>query len=182
MNFKNLELKDAFVIELTPFIDDRGWFARTFCEKEFKSVDLNTKWVQMNHSFTKKKGTIRGMHFQLPPYNEIKLVRCLTGKVFDVIVDLRKNSETFLKWVGVELSPENKNMIYIPNGFAHGFQTLSDDVELFYLHSQEYVKESDSGIRFDDPIININWKLEAINISAKDLKYEKLNENFNGII
>ena len=140
MIFTETILKGSYVIELNAFTDERGWFARTYCKKEFNAIGHHDEWVQMNHSVTKNKGAIRGMHFQLPPFSEIKLVRCIAGTVYDVVVDLRKNSATFLQWFGVELSAQNKKMIYIPAGFAHGFQTLSNDCELIYHHSQFYTE------------------------------------------
>ena len=135
----------------------------------------------MNHSFTKHKGAIRGMHFQLPPFKEIKLVRCIAGSVYDVIVDLRKDSATFLKSVGVELSAQNKKMIYIPEGFAHGFQALSEDCELIYHHSEFYTPGAEGGIQYNDPKINIDWLRPVTNISERDTKHPLLDDNFKGI-
>ncbi|MFI5203025.1 MAG: dTDP-4-dehydrorhamnose 3,5-epimerase [Flavobacteriales bacterium] len=181
MNFTETILKGCYTVDLNVFEDSRGWFARTYCEDEFKKIEHDKPWVQINHSFTAKKGAIRGMHFQLPPYAEIKLVRCIAGSVFDVVIDLRKNSPTFLKWIGVELSGVNKKMIYIPQGFAHGFQALSDNVELIYQHSAAYNSESESGIRYDDKTIKIDWKLPVTDISEKDKCYALLNEHFKGL-
>src|SRR6478752_4125211 len=135
MKFTETSLKGSYTIDLNLFKDERGWFARTYCKNEFETIGHAKEWVQLNHSFTKQKGAIRGMHYQLPPFSEIKMVRCIAGAVYDVIIDLRKDSETFLKWFGVELSAENKKMIYIPEGFAHGFQALTNDCELIYHHS-----------------------------------------------
>jgi len=137
--------------------------------------------LQMNHSFTKDKGAIRGMHYQLPPFSEIKMVRCIAGAVFDVIIDLQKDSPTFLQWVGTELSAQNKKMLYIPEGFAHGFQTLGNDCELIYHHSQFYTPGAEGGIKFDDPKININWPLAVTNISERDSRHPLLDENFKGL-
>src|SRR5690349_19358091 len=130
MTFAELPLKGSYIITPKLFSDNRGWFMRTFCKDEFMSIGHEKEWVQMNHSFTQKQGTIRGMHYQKAPFEEVKLVRCTAGVVFDVIVDLRPESDTYLQWHGVELSAENKRMLYIPEGFAHGFQTLSDNAEL----------------------------------------------------
>ncbi len=174
-------LKGSYVIDLNPFIDDRGWFARTYCEQEFQQIGHTKNWVQMNHSFTKQKGSIRGLHYQMPPFAEIKLVRCIAGCVYDVIVDIRKNSPTFLKWFAVELSAANKKMIYIPEGFAHGFQTLTDDAELIYHHSEFYKPGVEAGIKYDDPRLNIEWKLEVTNISERDKQHNFLTEEFKGI-
>ena len=181
MTFKETILKGSFVIDLTPFQDKRGWFARTFCKDEFATIGHTKEWVQMNHSFTKQQGTIRGMHYQLPPFSEIKLVRCIAGAVFDVIVDIRKNSPTFLQWFGIELSANNKKMIYIPKGFAHGFQTLTDDAELIYHHSEFYKPNVEGGIKHTEPKVNIDWKLDVTNISERDKEHNFLKEDFEGI-
>ncbi len=181
MIFTETILKGSYVIELNAFTDERGWFARTYCKNEFSTIGHYDEWVQMNHSFTKNKGTIRGMHFQLPPFSEIKLVRCIAGAVYDVIIDLRKDSATFLQWFGAELSAQNKKMIYIPQGFAHGFQALSDDCELIYHHSQFYTTGAEGGIKYNDLKMNINWPLAVTNISERDNQHPLLDENFKGI-
>lgn len=181
MTFSQTPLKGSYEITLSAYSDERGWFVRTYCENEFKAIGHEAKWVQMNHSYTAKKGTIRGMHFQLPPYREIKMVRCVRGKVFDVIIDIRKDSATFLQWYGLALSPGAMNMIYIPEGFAHGFQTLQDDSELIYHHSAFYTPGAEGGIRFDDPSINIKWPVEITSVSERDLNHPVLTEKFKGI-
>ena len=181
MIFNSTPIENLFVIAPALLEDDRGWFFRTYCKKDFEQIGHIKEWVQMNHSYTKSKGSIRGMHFQTPPFSEIKLVRCVAGKVFDIAVDLRKGSSTFLKWFGVELSAENKKMFYIPEGFAHGFQTLSDNCELVYCHSQFYNKEFERALRFDDPALNINWKLPVQDISEKDKNHPLINSDFKGI-
>jgi dTDP-4-dehydrorhamnose 3,5-epimerase len=181
MIFTETLLKGSYVVELNPFTDERGWFARTYCKNEFSKIGFAGEWLQMNHSFTKHKATIRGMHFQLPPFSEIKLVRCIAGAVYDVIIDLRTDSPTFLQWFGVELSVQNKKMIYIPLGFAHGFQALSDDCELIYHHSQFYTPGAEGGIKYNDPRIGINWPLAVTNISERDNQHSLLDENFKGI-
>lgn len=181
MTFSETPLKGSYVINLSPRSDERGWFARTYCENEFKAIGHRSHWVQMNHSFTLKKGTIRGMHFQLPPYREIKMVRCVHGKVLDVIIDIRKDSTTFLQWFGVELSAAGKNMMYIPEGFAHGFQTLSDDSELIYHHSEFYTPNAESGIRYNDPSVGIKWPAEVTSVSERDLNHPLLTQAFKGI-
>jgi dTDP-4-dehydrorhamnose 3,5-epimerase len=179
--FSETPLKGSFLVDLEPFRDERGWFARTYCKKEFKEIGHTCEWVQLNHSYTKIKGTIRGMHFQPPPYSEIKLVRCIAGAVYDVIIDIRKGSPTFLHFFGTELSSGNKKMIYIPEGFAHGFQTLTDDCELIYHHSQFYRSGVEGGIRYDEPAINISWPLPVRFISPRDVSHPFLNTNFNGL-
>jgi dTDP-4-dehydrorhamnose 3,5-epimerase len=168
-------------VDLQPFVDERGWFARTYCKNEFSSIGHDAEWVQLNHSFTKLAGTVRGMHYQLPPFEEIKLVRCIAGAVFDVVVDIRKDSPSFGQWFGTELSAANKRMIYIPRGFAHGFQTLSDDAELLYHHSQFYTPGVEGGIKYNEPKLNIEWPLPLTNISERDNQHPLLDENFKGI-
>ena len=180
MKFIPTILNGSFTIQLDPINDERGWFARYFCKKEFSTIGHNKEWVQMNHSFSLKKGTLRGMHFQKPPYSEIKLVRCIQGSVFDVIIDLRKDSPTFLKWFGAELSAENKLMMYIPEGFAHGFQTLEDNSGLLYMHTAYYSPEAEDGLRYNDPQVNISWPIEISEISMRDTNHDIL-EKFNGL-
>jgi dTDP-4-dehydrorhamnose 3,5-epimerase len=181
MTFTETALKGSFIIDLNLFQDERGWFARTYCKNEFEQIGHTKEWVQLNHSFTKQKGTIRGMHYQMSSFAEIKLVRCISGKIYDVIIDLRKDSPTFLQWAGVELSADNKRMLYIPEGFAHGFQALTDDCELIYHHSQFYTPNVEAGIRYNDPKININWPLPLTSISKRDEEHPLLDNNFKGI-
>ena len=180
MKFIPTILNGSFTIQLDPINDERGWFARYFCKKEFSTIGHNKEWVQMNHSFSLKKGTLRGMHFQKPPHSEVKLVRCIQGSVFDVIIDLRKDSPTFLKWFGTELSAENKLMMYIPEGFAHGFQTLEDNSGLLYMHTAYYSPEAEDGLRYNDPLVNISWPIEISEISMRDTNHDIL-EKFNGL-
>jgi dTDP-4-dehydrorhamnose 3,5-epimerase len=181
MIFTETPLQDSYTIELEPFTDERGWFARYFCMDEFSQIGHTNEWMQMNHSATYKKGSLRGMHYQLPPFSEIKLVRCIAGAVFDVIVDLRKESKTFLQWFGAELSSSNKKMMYIAEGFAHGFQCLTDNCELLYHHTGFYKSDAEAGIKYDDSKINITWPLPVTVISERDKSHPYLNENFKGI-
>jgi len=181
MKFVQTPLKGVHIVELQPFSDKRGWFARYYCKNEFEEIGHKKEWVQMNHSVTYDKGSIRGMHFQFAPYREIKLVRCIAGSVFDVVVDIRKDSATFLKWYGVNLSAENKRMLYIPEGFAHGFQCLSANCELLYHHSEFYRAEAESGIRYNDPAINIEWPLPVTTLSERDARHPHLDKSFKGI-
>ncbi len=181
MKFTATRLQGLYVIDLQPVSDSRGWFARTYCKNEFAAIGHTKEWVQFNHSFTNKKGTIRGMHYQLPPYREIKMIRCISGAVLDVAIDLRTDSETFLSSVSVELNPGNKRMIYIPEGFAHGFQALTDNCELLYHHSAFYTPGAEGGIRYNDPSINIQWPLPVSDISERDQSHLLLNESFKGI-
>lgn len=181
MTFTPTPLTGSYIIDLTPFADNRGWFARTYCKNEFEQIGHTSEWVQINHSYTVQKGTLRGMHYQLPPFSEIKMVRCIAGSVFDVIVDLRKDSSTFLHWFGAELSAANKRMMYIPEGFAHGFQTLENDSELIYHHSAFYTPSAEQGLRFDDTRINIQWPVSVPVLSERDKQHPALDDSFAGI-
>jgi len=181
MTFTETPLAGSYVVELKPFADDRGWFARYYCKNSFAEIGHTKEWVQMNHSVSYAKGTIRGMHFQVEPYREIKMVRCIAGAVFDVIIDIRKDSATFLQWFGVELSAENKRMLYIPEGFAHGFQCLSDNCELLYHHSEFYQPGAEAGIRYDDPFIDIQWPLPVTVLSGRDASHPLFNNDFKGV-
>lgn len=169
------------VIERKPVGDYRGFLARIFCADKLSSAGWQKPIVQVNQTVTKKRGTVRGMHFQNAPYAEMKLVSCLQGKIWDVAVDLRKNSPTFLKWHAEELSAENCRALLIPEGFAHGFQTLSDDCELLYLHTAPYVREAEAGIHPNDSILGISWPLDFFEISTRDAEHPLLNDQFTGI-
>ena len=168
MIFKETHLQGAFVIEIEQIKDNRGFFARAWCQKEFEEHGLTSRVVQANVSSNKKKGTLRGMHYQISPYEETKVVRCTRGAICDVIIDLRQDSPTFKQWIGVELREDNYKMLYVPENFAHGFQTLKDDTEVTYQVSQFYAPGSESGIRWDDPVFGIEWPLEVQVISDKD--------------
>ena len=181
MIFHLTPMQGAYIIDPEPFRDERGSFERYYCRREFLQIGHDKDWVQLNHSVTDHKGTIRGMHFQVKPFSEIKLVKCIKGKVFDVIVDLRKESQTFLQWYGVELSEENHRMIYIPEGFAHGFQTLDGDCHLVYHHSEYYMPGSESGLRYNDPRLKIEWPLPVSVISERDKAHQVIDENFKGV-
>jgi len=181
MKFVEAPIVGAYVIELEPFLDERGLFVRTFCQKEFAQIGFHKQIVQINRSITRQKGTIRGMHYQLPPACETKIIRCVQGKVFDVMVDIRTGSPTFKQWHGVTLSKDNMRMVYIPEGFAHGFQTLTDNAELIYHHSAFYSPEYEHGLRCDDPALAIKWPLPVGAISPKDQSYSFTDNNFKGI-
>jgi dTDP-4-dehydrorhamnose 3,5-epimerase len=172
MIFTETKLKGAFVIDLEPFEDERGFFARTWCKKEFKAHGLNPELVQCNTSFNKEQGTLRGMHYQTAPYEEAKLVRCTFGAIYDVIIDLRPESKTFKKWLGLELSSDNRKSLYVPAGFAHGFLTLVDATEVFYQMSEFYYPEYAKGIRWNDPAIGIKWPAEIKIISDHDKNFQ----------
>jgi dTDP-4-dehydrorhamnose 3,5-epimerase len=168
MLFTEVSLPGAFVIDLDKRGDERGFFARAFCEREFAAHGLSARFVQVNNSLTALKGTMRGMHYQLAPKAETKLVRCIRGAVFDVILDLRKGSPTFGESFGAELSAENRRMMYVPKGFAHGFVTLTDDAEAFYFVDEFYSPEHERGIRWDDPRFRIAWPVRPGVVSEKD--------------
>jgi len=166
--FAETKLKDAHIIEIEKMEDTRGFFARSWCRKEFDRHGLVSTVVQANISWNKKRGTLRGMHYQVAPYEEVKLVRCSRGSIYDVIIDLRKDSATYKEWLGVELTADEYKLLYVPGGFAHGFQTLEDDTEVVYQVSQFYTPGAEAGLRWDDPAFNINWPLEVQVISDKD--------------
>jgi dTDP-4-dehydrorhamnose 3,5-epimerase len=181
MNFTKISIEGAYEVILSPFEDERGAFSRIFCSDEFRKIGLNESIVQINHSINNSKGTLRGMHFQYAPFSETKIIRCLKGRVYDVIVDIRENSPTFLKWQAIELTPLKYNMFYIPKGCAHGFQSLEENSELLYLHTMPYHPEAEGSFRFNDPLINIEWPLAQVNVSRKDMNYPLLNESFKGV-
>ena len=168
MIFNETPLSGAFVIDLEKRGDERGFFARAFCEKEFAAHQLSTHFCQVNNSLSALKGTLRGMHYQLSPKDETKVVRCIRGALFDVILDLRKDSLTFGQSFGAELSSENRRMMYVPKGFAHGFITLSDDTEAFYFVDEFYAPQSERGVRWNDPEFKIQWPLTPVVLSDKD--------------
>lgn len=174
MQFEETPLKGCFVIRATPFIDHRGVFARFFCERELKQIIGDRKIVNVNFSRTVKRGSIRGLHFQRVPDAEMKFVRCINGSVFDVAVDLRKKSPTYLHWYGVELSAKNMDMFAIPEGFAHGFQALEDNAEIIYLVTSFYSPHCEGGLNHADPQIGIRWPLPITDVSEKDLNYPNL--------
>ncbi len=181
MKFHKTPLPGAFTIELEQRGDDRGFFARLFCKHEFQSAGIPTPVVQINNALSAKAGTLRGMHYQLPPSSEIKVVRCIRGAVFDVIVDLRPDSPTFEQWFGTELTAENRVMMYAPQGFAHGILTLTDDAETMYLVSAPYDPKQERGLRFDDPRFGIVWPRPPAEISEKDRAWPDFNPSFHGV-
>lgn len=174
MLFHKTTLQDAYLIELEPRGDERGWFARTMCQGEFAAHGLATEYVQQNLSGSAKAGTLRGMHFQRGADAEAKLVRCTRGAVIDVIVDLRGGSPTYLKHEAFELTVANRHQLYVPPGFAHGFQTLVDDVEMTYLVSAMYAPASEGGLRYNDPALGIDWPVAVTTISDKDAAWPLL--------
>jgi dTDP-4-dehydrorhamnose 3,5-epimerase len=168
MLFLETPLRGAYLIDLEKRGDDRGFFARVFCEREFGAQRLETRFVQINDSLSAQKGTLRGMHYQLAPKAETKVVRCIRGALYDVILDLRKGSATFGKSFGAELSAENRRMMYVPKGFAHGLITLADDTEAFYLVDEFYGPEQERGVRWNDPRFGIHWPIPPVVLSDKD--------------
>jgi dTDP-4-dehydrorhamnose 3,5-epimerase len=171
MIFTETELKGAFVVELQTLEDERGFFARTWCEHEFAERGLNTKVSQCSLSFNIQQGTLRGMHYQIGPSREAKLVRCVRGSIYDVIIDLRPGSATFKRWIAVELNEENHRALYIPEQFAHGYQTLRDNTEVFYQISNFYAPAQARGLRWNDPAFKIRWPNDQRVISARDRGY-----------
>jgi dTDP-4-dehydrorhamnose 3,5-epimerase len=181
VQFHKTPLEGAYRIELDKRGDQRGFFARVFCENEFGAAGLETRFVQANNSLTLKKGALRGLHYQLPPSAEVKVVRAIRGALWDVIVDLRPGSPTYLKWFGVELNEDNRSMLYIPRGFGHGFITLTDNVEAFYLHSAFYSPGAERGLRWNDPAVRIDWPSEPIDISDKDRAWPDFDLEFHEV-
>ena len=175
MKFIETELSGAFLIEAERLEDERGFFARTFCRNEFEPYGLNVDWVQCNISYNTRKGTLRGLHYQTAPFAEAKLVRCTMGAIYDVILDLRPGSDTYRQWISVELSAKNRKMIYIPQGFAHGFQTLVDHTEVFYQMSAFYAPQYARAVRWNDPQFNIHWPEAAPTMSEKDQRIGDFN-------
>lgn len=172
MIFEETALPGAYRIRLERHGDDRGFFARAFCREEFAEHGLENDVVQANLSLSRHRGTLRGLHFQLPPAAEVKMVRCIRGAVYDVILDLRPESPTYGDWIGVELDDDDREMLYVPEGFAHGFQTLTDDAEVFYMVTAAYAPERERGVRYDDPRFGVEWPLEITEISEKDRSWD----------
>ena len=169
MNFIETEINDLYIVELNKIGDERGFFARAWCEKEFSEKNLTSRMVQANTSYSKDRGTLRGLHYQVSPHQEAKLMRCIKGAIFDVAVDLRPESTTYKKWFGTKLTESNRKMLFIPEGFAHGYLTLEEDTEAFYMSSAFYEPEAERGLRWNDPTIGIDWPIvDDLNITDKD--------------
>lgn len=179
MEFVPTKIAGAYEIRLKAHVDPRGRFARHYCEREFAEAGLETRWVQMNHSVTYGRGSLRGLHYQRAPAAEDKLVSCTVGRVFDVAVDVRRGSPTFLQWFGVEL--DETKMLYVPKGCAHGFQALDDEIHLVYMASAEYTPSAEAGLRFDDPAVGVDWPLPVGTMSDRDLAFPLVGEAFRGI-
>lgn len=182
LNSIETSISGVQIIESEVFKDERGAFSRLFCSDKLQSVIGARAIVQINLSMTHSVGAVRGFHYQNPPHSEMKIVRCLKGRVFDVAVDLREGSPTFLKWIAVELTPENGIALIIPEGCAHGFQVLEEGSQLLYLHTAFYSPSFEGAIRFDDPRVGVNWPLAPIDLSARDLGHPYLKDGFKGVV
>jgi len=180
LKLTKLDLLDAYIIEPNTNKDHRGSFSRVFCKEELSSI-FQGNIAQINHSITTQKGSIRGLHFQYPPSSEIKIVKCINGSVFDIIVDIREGSATFMQCYSTILSNKNMRMMYVPKGFAHGFQTLENDTQLLYMHSEVYTPENEGALNIFDPILNIQWPLEVSDISIRDTHHPMIEKDFKGI-
>lgn len=181
MQLRETPLSGAWLIDLERKGDSRGFFARLFCERAFAEAGLEASFVQINDSLSASQGTLRGLHYQLPPHQEVKVVRCIRGSLWDCIVDLRPDSPTFKQWFGATLSAENRVMLYVPRGFAHGFITLTDDAEVIYLVSAPYAPEHERGLRWDDPAIGIDWPRVPTEMSDKDRNWPSLDPAWHRI-
>ena len=181
LTVEHLPLSGAAEIHCSPIKDERGWFARYFCQETLSEINHGRPIQQVNSSFTKQRGTIRGLHFQNPPFAEDKIVRCILGSVYDVMLDLRWNSPTLGRWHGVVLDAEKMNMVYIPRGFAHGLQTLEDDCQVLYLHTEFHAPHSERGFRYDSPFLNIPWPLDVTHLSDRDKTLPLFESSFEGI-
>ncbi len=182
MKIRQTALPGVVSVETTAFSDHRGSFSRLYCEHELAAIIGGRRIVQINHSRTVNVGAVRGLHYQRSPAMEMKLVRCIKGKVWDVAVDLRKDSTTFLKWHAEELTPKNARMLVIPEGCAHGFQVLEAESELLYLHTEFYRPEAESGLGFDDPRLGINWPLPIVDLSERDSQHPDITPDFTGLV
>lgn len=180
-NFISTSLDGLFKIEQKSITDSRGFLSRLFCSIDFEEIGFNKSIVQMNHTLTKRKGVVRGMHYQNIPHTEAKIISCVSGEIFDVVVDLRKNSPTFLKWHSEILTSYNQNSLFIPEGFAHGFQSLSDNCNLIYMHSNFYSPKSEAAINALDPKLAIPWPLEITEMSERDKTHPMVTSRFKGI-
>ncbi|GLI19871.1 dTDP-4-dehydrorhamnose 3,5-epimerase [Tepidanaerobacter syntrophicus] len=182
MKVINTAIEGIYIIKPQVFEDPRGWFMETYSKEKLAKQGIDIDFIQDNHSFSTNRGTIRGLHFQINPKAQAKLVRCTRGRILDVAVDIRKGSPTYKKWVSVELSEENKKQLFIPKGFAHGFATLTDNVEIQYKVDEYYSPENDRSIRFDDPEINVDWGIENPILSEKDMKAPLLKDSDNNFV
>lgn len=181
MQLNETKIQGLYIAQLEPLSDERGFFARAYCNKELERINIEKPIKQINHSLTSIVGAIRGMHYQNSPYAEIKMVRCIAGEVFDVVVDLRKDSDTFLQWHGEYLNSKNLRTMVIPEGFAHGFQVIKPNSELLYFHTESYTQKAESGVLFNDEKIGIKWPLQVTSTSDRDLRYKPITKEFKGL-
>ena len=181
-DFIDTSISGLKIVQRKPTQDARGFLSRFYCSEEFKAAGIEKMINQINHTLTNKKGTVRGLHFQYPPNAEIKVVSCLKGEIFDVAVDLRSGSSTFLHWHAEILSAKNQRSLVIPEGFAHGFQTLTEDCELIYLHTAPYAKESEGALNVLDPLLNIGWPISVSDLSDRDRSHPMIKNDFEGIV
>ena len=177
LSFENSPIEDLYIVNIKPFSDIRGEFSRLFCEKGFKEIGLNKKIVNVNYSKTLNKGDVRGMHYQESPYSETKIIKCINGIIYDVAIDMRENSKTYLHYFGIELSEDNNKMLYVPEGFAHGYQALTDNAEIVYFNTQFYSPNHEKGVNILDPMIDIKWPISIGNQSDKDKNIKFINSN-----
>jgi dTDP-4-dehydrorhamnose 3,5-epimerase len=177
MKFRELPLAGAYAIDLDKREDDRGFFARYFCQREFQEQGLVHQWVQINNSYCRHRGTLRGLHYQVAPREEAKLVRCISGSIFDAMIDMRRESPTFGSWAGIELSAANRTMIYVPPGFAHGYLSLCDHAEVLYGSSEFYSPDHERAVHWNDPFHGIQWPIEPLHLSEKDRATPFLNRS-----
>ena len=182
MNIHKTHIFGVMSVETTPFIDQRGSFSRWFCDDELSSIIDGRRIVQVNHSCTREVGAVRGLHYQNSPYAEMKFVRCIRGRVWDVAVDVRADSPTYLQWHAEELSAENQRMLVIPEGCAHGFQVLEESSEMLYLHTEFYLRDSEGGLQYSDPDLGITWPLKPTDVSERDRNHSFISEGFQGVV
>jgi dTDP-4-dehydrorhamnose 3,5-epimerase len=181
MRIRSTAIGDLYIVDTDVHFDSRGAFARFYCDKELSDLLGGRNIVQVNYSCTSAVGALRGMHFQYPPYAEMKMVRCVQGRVWDVAVDLRQDSPTFLRWHGEELTTENSRMMVIPEGFAHGFQVLERDSALLYLHTDIYTPSAEGGVRYDDPALGIRWPIDVSDLSSRDGSHPLIADDYQGM-
>lgn len=174
MKFSKTPLEGVHIIDLEPREDSRGFLGRMFCEREFGQAGLESRFVQMNNSLSRRRGTLRGLHYQTPPHAEVKLLRVVRGAIFNAVVDIRRGSPTFAHWFGARLDDSNRSMMYTPRGFAHGFLSLTDDAEVIYMTSAAYMPGSEGGVRFDDPRVGIDWPIPPTEVTDKDRAWPDL--------
>lgn len=181
MRFHHTDLAGAYLIQSDKHADERGFFARVFCERELSAAGLETRFTQINNAMSAQKGTLRGLHYQLPPAAEVKIVRCVHGAFWDIMVDMRPNSPTYQKWFGAELNADNRLLMYVPRGVAHGILSLTSDAEVIYLASESYAPDRERGVRWNDPAISIEWPTQPIVVSSKDSNWPDFNSKLNDV-